>query len=122
VTCEVAGTIDVLDVAARRVLQRIRLRPVDHPVGVVVTRDGKSAYAATGRGNAVVKIDTAANRVLQTIPAGARPWGVALSRDEKTLYAANGLSNDVSVIDLAAGRAVATIKAGDGPWGVCVAR
>src|ERR1051325_7432071 len=122
VTCEVAGAVDVVDVAGRRVVARIKLRPVDHPVGVTIKRNGRIVFAATGRGNAIVKIDTATNRVLQTIAAGQRPWGIALSRDGKTLYAANGLSNDVSVIDVAAGRAVATIRVGDGPWGVCVGR
>src|SRR5204863_452141 len=63
VTCEVAGTVDVIDVAARRVIHRIKLRPVDHPVGLIVTRDGRTVYAATGRGDAVVSIDTVADRV-----------------------------------------------------------
>ncbi|MGA8810651.1 MAG: glutaminyl-peptide cyclotransferase, partial [Thermoanaerobaculia bacterium] len=118
---EVGGSINVVDVKKQRVIQHIKLRPADHPVGVVLSPDGKRLYAATGRGNAVAVIDTHTNRVLQYIAVGNRPWGINLTRDGRTLYTANGLSNDLSVIDTASGRVTATIKVPDGPWGIAVA-
>jgi YVTN family beta-propeller protein len=65
-------------------------------------------------------IDTATNRLLQTIAVGQRPWGLGLTPDGQKLYVANGLSNDVSVIDTASSRILTTIKADDGPWGIVV--
>jgi len=117
-TAEVAGSVSAIDPRTNRVLQRIRLGGAHHPVGLVLSPDEKRIYVATGRGNSVAVIDTAAFRLLGAIPVGQRPWGIAVSRDGSRLFTANGLSNDVSVIDTASNKVVATIKAGDGPWGV----
>ena len=122
VTSEVAGSVNVMDARAHRVIAHIKLGGAHHPVGLVLGPDEKRLYVATGRGNSVAVIDTATNRIERFIAVGQRPWGIAISRDGRRLYAANGLSNDVSVIDVAAARVIATIKAGDGPWGLALGR
>jgi YVTN family beta-propeller protein len=68
----------------------------------------------------VVTLDTATNKVLQSVEVGARPWGIALSPDGKTLYSANGSSNDVSFVDLATNTVARKVKAGSSPWGLVV--
>ena len=110
----------LIDATRHRVLKRIKLRPQDKPVGLVLSPDEKRLYVATGRGNGVAVVDTAALRVVGNVPTGVRVWGIALTRDGKKLYAANSLSNSISVIDTATLRVVKTIKTGDGPWTLAI--
>ena len=65
-------------------------------------------------------IDTASNKVVNTIAVGKRPWNMALTPDGKKLYVANGRSNSVTVIDTMAGRAISEITVGELPWGVAI--
>jgi YVTN family beta-propeller protein len=115
-SAELGGTIMLIDVAKRRVTKRIRMKPADKPVGLVLSPDENTLYVATGRGNAVAIIDTVAGRVVAHVPTGERVWGIARSRDGRKVYAANSLSNTVSVIDTKTRRVVKTIATGDGPW------
>ena len=69
------------------------------PVGIVMTKDSKTAYLALGHAAHVAVVDAAARKVLGYILVAKRAWGLTLSRDEKTLYVANGLGDDVSIID-----------------------
>jgi len=87
---------------------------------VIVSPDGSRLYVSTGRGKQVVTVDTATNKVLNSVEVGQRPSGIALSLDGKTLYSANGPSNDVSFVDLATNTVTNKVKAGTGPWGVLV--
>jgi len=90
-------------------------------MGIVVAPGGRRAYVTTGRGGAVVAIDTASDEVVATIPGvGARPWGIGITPDGKTLYTANGPSDDVSVIDTATMKVVARVNAGASPWGIAI--
>jgi YVTN family beta-propeller protein len=91
------------------------------PMDARVSPDGRELYVSTGRGNSVVVIDTATDKLVATIPVGERVWGIALSPDGSKLYAANGASNDISVIDVKARKELKRIKVGDGPWGIAVA-
>jgi DNA-binding beta-propeller fold protein YncE len=60
------------------------------PVGIAMTKDGKTAYVTLGRAAHVAIVDVAARKVLGYVLVGKRAWGLTLSRDEKTLYVANG--------------------------------
>ena len=60
VSAEVAGKVTVL--ANDRVIARIALGKLDHPVGLVLSPDETRLYVATGRGNSVAVIDTKRDR------------------------------------------------------------
>jgi YVTN family beta-propeller protein len=47
---------------------------------VALTPDGKKLYVTVGRSDTVAVIDTAADKVLTTLPVGKAPWGVAVAR------------------------------------------
>lgn len=119
-TAELAGSVMLIDVKRTRVVKRIPLQRTDKPVGLALSPDGKRLYVATGRGNGVTVIDTAAQRVIGHVPAGQRVWGIAISKDGRKVYAAGSLSNTISVIDTASLRVVKTIATGDGPWGLAI--
>jgi YVTN family beta-propeller protein len=115
------ASLTVIDVAARKVRQTLRLSGQGaRPKGIAISPDGSRVYVTTGRGGKVEVLDTKSLKTLASIAVGARPWGVGLSPDGRYLYTANGPSNDVSVVDTVELRVIATIKAGDKPWGLAI--
>jgi YVTN family beta-propeller protein len=88
------------------------------PVGLVMTRDGKTAFVTMGRSNHVAVVDVATRKMTNAILVGKRAWGLALSQDETRLFVANGLSDDMTVIDVKAGKALKSIPVGRVPYGI----
>ncbi len=96
VACENGGYIAVIDAKSHKLLSKIQLPTGSLPMGTVVSKDGKELYVTTGRGNAVVIIDTqkvnaqgspllsargegeGEESIVTTIPVGNRAWGIAL--------------------------------------------
>jgi YVTN family beta-propeller protein len=121
VTGEGDASLAVLDLRTHALLRTV---PVPgegaRPMGVVSTQDGARLYVATGRGGAVVPVDTQRLEALAPVPVGTRPWGMAVSPDDRYVYSANGQSNDVSVLDTHTLAVVARIAVGERPWGVAV--
>jgi PQQ-dependent catabolism-associated beta-propeller protein len=126
VSNELSGQVSVIDRAAKRVVSTIDFLPpgfraVDvTPVGMAMTRDGRTAIVALGRANHVAIVDTASKKVQDYILVGSRAWGVALSADEKTLYVANGLSDDLSIVDMRSRKSIRTVPVGRVPHTVLV--
>ncbi|WP_020468489.1 alkaline phosphatase family protein [Zavarzinella formosa] len=81
-----------------------------HPCGMVLSPNGKWLYVANANSDTVSVIETATDRVFETIscrPEARLPFGsasnsLALSPDGGTLFVANGTNNCVAVIRLAA--------------------
>jgi YVTN family beta-propeller protein len=90
------------------------------PVGLTMTRDGKTAYVTLGHAAHVAVVDVASRKVQGYILVGRRAWGITLSRDEKTLFVANGFGDDITIIDVKSRKAVISIAVGRVPWGVAV--
>ena len=90
------------------------------PVGLAMTRDGKTAYVTLGHAAHVAVVDVASRKVLAYILVGKRAWGVTLSRDEKRVFVANGFGDDITVIDAASRKAVISIAVGRVPWGIAI--
>ena len=126
VTSELAGTVSIIDRADHTLKGEIRFevkgfRPNDiTPVGMVMTRDGKTAWIGLGRANHVARIDVPGRKVESLVLVGKRAWGLALNGDESLLFVANGLSDDVSVVDTAAAKALRSVKVGRVPHTVVV--
>jgi PQQ-dependent catabolism-associated beta-propeller protein len=122
VTSEQRGTIHVFDTASRKELRRIDLvaefPDLENPqaVELELTRDGKRAFVAMGRGDRVAEIDPATYRVVRFFPTGHRTWGISLAPDDSRLYAASGLSGTVTIVDLKANEVLETVDLGGRPW------
>lgn len=85
------------------------------PWRIAMSPDGKFVYVslAEGRGSPgkVAVIETASNRIVQTVATGGvDAFGVALMPDGGHLFVANTTSNSVSVIDTESFKVIATIK------------
>lgn len=126
VSNELSGQVSVIDRTTDRVSATLDFLPpgfrqVDvTPVGMTMTKDGKTAIVALGRANHVAFVDTATRAVQAYVLVGSRAWGVALSPDEKTLYVANGLSDDLSIVDVESRKAIRTVPVGRVPHSVAV--
>ena len=92
------------------------------PVGINITKDGKTGFVALGPANRVAVIDGTTHEVKKYLLVGQRVWHMAFTPDEKYLLTTNGISNDVSVIDVAALKVIKSIQVGELPWGVTITK
>jgi PQQ-dependent catabolism-associated beta-propeller protein len=126
VSNELSGQVSVIDRTTDEVSTTLDFLPpgfrqVDvTPVGMTMTKDGKSVIVALGRANHLAFVDSATKKVEDYVLVGSRAWGVALSPDEKTLYVANGLSDDLSIVDMANRKAIRAVPVGRVPHSVLV--
>jgi YVTN family beta-propeller protein len=109
-------------VVKRKITFEIRgmRREAIQPVGINMTRDGKTAFVALGPANRVAVVDGVTHQVTKYLLVGQRVWHMALTPDEKYLLSTNGVSNDISVIDVASLRVINTIQVGELPWGITI--
>jgi PQQ-dependent catabolism-associated beta-propeller protein len=79
VTAELAGEVDIIDRARMVVTGKVEFLPPGMrrsdvtPVGVVITKDGSTAYVALGHAAHVAVVDVAARKVLSYVLVGKRP-------------------------------------------------
>jgi PQQ-dependent catabolism-associated beta-propeller protein len=127
VSAEVGGTVSIIDPARHEVTGKVTFeipglrKEAIQPVGIGITRDGKTGFAALGPANRIAVIDAATHTVKKYLLVGQRVWHMAFTPDEKYLLTTNGVSNDVSVIDVASLKVIKTIAVGELPWGVAMA-
>jgi PQQ-dependent catabolism-associated beta-propeller protein len=128
ISSEIGGTVSIIDPAKHVVTGKIEFaiaglrREAIQPVGIAMTKDGKTAFVALGPANRVALVDATSHSVTKYFLVGQRVWHMAFTPDEKYLLTTNGVSNDVSVIDVAAQKVIKTIQVGELPWGVTIAR
>jgi YVTN family beta-propeller protein len=106
-------TVDVIDTATSAIVATIPVGIVeDDARGVAVTPDGASVYVAGT--NLISVINTATNKITNTIPINGTAFGIAVHPDGTTVYAAQS-PNTVCVIDTATNAVVSNIAVGDSP-------
>jgi PQQ-dependent catabolism-associated beta-propeller protein len=126
VSNELGASVSIIRTADNTVTDTLKFEPKGFraddvtPVGITMTRDGKTAFIALGKANHVAVVDVPTRTVQNLVLVGKRAWGLALSRDNNTLYVANGLSDDVSIVDVSKGRAIKSVKAGRVPHSVVI--
>lgn len=122
VTSELDASISIIDLTNNTVLHKIKFEPKGFrredvtPVGIAMTKEGKTAYVGMGRANRVAKVDVASREVQDYILVGERAWNVSFNADESLLFAVNGLSDDVSVIDVASNKVIKSVPVGRVPY------
>jgi len=78
------------------------------------------AYVGLFKDDAVAVIDTAQNKVLNTISVPKGPHGLVTTADGRKVYVSSDGASTVSVIDTATDRVVASIDVGANPHGLAV--
>ena len=85
-----------------------------------VFADGPKAYVGNFKDNTVSVIDTAAGRVIATVPVAAGPDGIVVTRDGKSTYVSGSSTTALSVIDTATDRIAQTLEVGKAPQGLAL--
>jgi YVTN family beta-propeller protein len=73
------------------------------------------AYITNSYSNTVSIIDTATNKVIDTVNVGSNPNGVAVSPDGTKVYVTNDHDNTVSVINTETNKVIGTVNVGNQP-------
>ena len=114
-SCEFDGTLLLIDVGERKVIEELDL---DHvaakPVDVRISPDGRLFYVADEVANGVWKVDADRFRVRDFIETGPGTHGLYPSRDASVMYATNRTGSSVSVIDMERERVTDTWRIPDG--------
>ena len=110
-----SGELLMLAAAGVDTLGAMRMAIGGEPAHVISDAQGSRAYATSADANAVVAIDLARRRIIDTIATVAGPHGLRASPDGRELYVAGTKDNAVSVIDVAHQREVARVRVGRAP-------
>jgi YVTN family beta-propeller protein len=108
VSGETAGDVTVIDTTARTVVGRI-VHGGGDAMGLAVTADGRTLYAATGENKSLLRIDTATNRTLGTIALPGIVHDAVLTHDGRFVYTTLRKISKIAVVSTADGKVVATI-------------
>lgn len=126
VSTELSGEVYIIDRQSFTVAGKIQFLPPGMrrsdvtPVGLTMTKDGKTAFVTLGHAARVAVVDVPSRKIVSYIVVGNRSWGITLSKDETKLYVTNGLGDDVTVIDVKSRKALISFPVGRIPWGVVV--
>lgn len=103
-----SGSVSVFDTKTGKQLSEINTGL--HPNAVLASGDGKWVYAANGNSDEITVIQTASDKVAETIPVGlltktnslqgSSPNALELNKDNTVLYVANGMDNAVALVQL----------------------
>jgi YVTN family beta-propeller protein len=81
---------------------------------------GPKAYVGNFKDSTVSVIDTAAGRVIATVPVAAGPDGIVVGRDDAQVFVSGSSASSLSVIDASTDQVVRTIEVGKGPQGLAI--
>lgn len=108
VSGETAGDVTVIDATRRTAVSRI-VHGGGDAMGLALSDDGRTLYAATGENRSIVKIDTATNRAGAAIALPGIVHDAVLTLDGRYLYTTLRKSNKIVVVRTADDKIVATI-------------
>lgn len=127
VTNELNASVSVIDTATDKIVRHIDFPPPTGarseqvtPVGIVLSRDGKTAIVALGRANHIAFVDAETLEVQDYVLVGQRAWNMTFNRDESLLFVANGLSDDMTIIDVESRKALRSVPIGRVPHTVLI--
>ena len=126
VSNELSGSVSIIDPATNKVTETINFLPPGFrtedvtPVGITLSKDGKTAVVALGRANHVAFVDGASRKVNDYVLVGKRAWNTTLNKDDSLLFVINGLSDDMSVIDMATRKVLKSVPIARVPHTVLV--
>jgi len=109
VSGETAGDVTVIDVATRTIVERV-VHGGGDAMGLALTADGRTLYVAAGENRAVLKLDTATNKVTGQIALPGVVHEATLTLDGRFLYTTLRKANKVVVVRTADDRIVATLQ------------
>jgi YVTN family beta-propeller protein len=107
--------IDIVDVVAEVVIDRIRLNTGDHPQELALTPDSKLVLTVNPGSNTLSFIDTSSLLEVNRIKVGNGPNSVLINSTGRRAFVFNTVASTVSVIDIPNKMLLATIATDPGP-------
>jgi PQQ-dependent catabolism-associated beta-propeller protein len=104
VACGGANRIDIVDVAAMKLVGRIG--HIDDPETFDLDKKGERLFISNEDAGELSIYDLASKKLLKSVKVGLEPEGVLLNPDDTKVYVASEGSNLVSDIDIASGKRV----------------
>src|ERR1700722_8492884 len=98
-----------------KVLSKIKIGGAARWDYVYVDSANHRLYVAHSGANAVQGIDTAADKLIATIPNTTGVHGIAVANDLGKGFSSNGGSNDVTIFDLKTSKPTGNVKTGANP-------
>jgi YVTN family beta-propeller protein len=108
VSGETAGDLTVIDMARREILARY-VHGGGDAMGLALSADGKTLYAAAGENKTIIKIDTATNKPVGAIGLPGVVHESTLTLDGRFLYTTLRKANKIIVLDTVTDKVAATI-------------
>jgi YVTN family beta-propeller protein len=106
-----SNKIRVYDFDGQRLAERSPIPVPNFPIGLAVSADGRTLYAAENRGDALAVINLVTMAVVATVPVGpcdtiqpgggpqCQPYGVTLSADGARAFVSNWGEHSVTAVD-----------------------
>ncbi len=107
------GTLSVVDIARRRVINTIKTGASPH--GLRFSPNGREIYVANTKSGSVSVINVASAREVSRIPVGKAPVQVGFTPDGRRVYVSLRDENRVAVVDTARRKKVAAVPVGRNP-------
>lgn len=101
--------VDIVDVAAGRVINRINMNGNDRPRDLALTAEGRLFVINSGSRSASF-VDPVSTQEISRVPVGEEPWSILLDRARQRGYVLNRRSNSITVVDLGARSVVGSIS------------
>ncbi len=118
VTNEAAGTVSVVDTAARTASAEIACGGA--PTAIAFSADGKRAYVTNRLDDNFVVIDAVRRRKLSVVETGDEPHGILPDKDGRRIYVLNTASDDINVHDAVTFEREKKLQAGRAPWALAL--
>jgi YVTN family beta-propeller protein len=107
--------VEIVDIRAGRIVNRVKLNNGDSPQELVLTPDKRQLLVTDKGSDTVSVIDTSSMAERSRIPVGQAPVAIVMDKAGRRAYVFNNISNTISVIDVANSAVAATIATDSSP-------
>jgi len=113
------NSISVIDIAERKHVGEIEIKPYSLPHGLAISNDGKKLYATAESRRCMIEIDVASRKVTRAFKTNLHITHMcAVSPDQTVLVGSNNKAGNVSIFSLATGKLIKNIVSGRGAEGI----
>jgi YVTN family beta-propeller protein len=114
-----SADLSVIDAASAKEVARVPLRG-EHPRGIAVAPDSRTAYVALMGSDRLVRVDLARRAVADFARTGDGPRHVVISPDGRHLFVTNNGDGTVSKLDRATGAVLKRVRTGQEPRSLAI--
>jgi YVTN family beta-propeller protein len=115
VTLSGEDAIEVIDITAQEVINRIRLDTGDRPRELALTPDGRSLLVVNNGSNTVSFVDPVSLFELMRIKVGNGPNSILIDSRGRRAFVFNTLSSTITVLDIPLKAVITTLSTDPGP-------